>query len=100
MRQLSTFTNAWSGSIRQASTATAASEIALSLKFAPSKSRREIEFSYDVKLKPGPHVDRERTVLYIGKNEHGDVIARPHEPEQMGLPGVATSFDNSKEQAN
>lgn len=68
--------------------ATKARQILLTLTFVPSKSRREAEFSYDVKLKPGPHTDREKTTLHLGKNEKGEIIAKPWVPNQQSLPGV------------
>jgi hypothetical protein len=60
---------------------------------APSKSRREAEVSYQVTLKPSVHADREKTVIYLGKDKEGNPIAKPWIPNQGVLPGVENAFD-------
>jgi hypothetical protein len=69
-------------------------ELILKVVFLPSKSRREMEVAYSVSMKPGPHVDREKTVLYLGKAKDGTPIAKPFVPNQMTIPGIENSFVN------
>lgn len=76
--------------------ATKPRSVNLSITFAPSKSRREAEVSYNVSLKPGPHVEREKSVIYIGKAKDGTPIAKPYVPNQPVIPGVEDAF-NAKE---
>jgi hypothetical protein len=66
--------------------------VTLTLTFAPSKSRREAEASYQVTLKPSHHVDREKSIIHIGKDEKGNPIAATYIPSQQVLPGVETAF--------
>jgi hypothetical protein len=72
-------------------------ELVLKVAFVPSKSRRECEVSYHVSMKPGPHVDREKTTLYIGKQKDGTPIATVFLPNQQTIPGFENSFVNGGE---
>ncbi len=63
----------------------------------PSKSRREAEVSYKVTLKPSDHVDRDKSVIYLGKDSQGNPIAKPYVPNQQVLPGVEATFSDLAE---
>ena len=67
--------------------------LTFTMKFSPSKSRREAEISYTVDMKPAGHVDRAKTTIYLGKDSNGLPIAQPWLPNQQALPGVEDSFD-------
>lgn len=73
--------------------------LTFTMKFSPSKSRREAEISYSVDMKPAGHVDRAKTTIYLGKDESGKPIAQPWLPNQQALPGVEDAFD-LREDAN
>lgn len=73
--------------------------VTATITFIPSKSRREAEVSYQVALKPSGHVEREKSVVYLGKDSTGKAIAKPYIPNQQVLPGAENSFINSDEDA-
>lgn len=70
--------------------------VTATIVFSPSKSRREAEVSYLVTLKPATHAERDKTVIYLGKNKAGEPIASVYVPNQPVIPGVENAF-NAKE---
>ncbi len=70
--------------------------ITLTITLSPSKSRREAEVLYHGVLRPANHVDREKTIIYLGKGKDGQPIAKPYIPNQPVIPGVENAF-NAKE---
>ena len=78
--------------------ATKARTVTAVITLSPSKSRREAEVSYLVTLKPATHADREKTVIYLGKDKKGNPIAKPYGPNQQTLPGTENAFNEQEDE--
>lgn len=72
--------------------ATKKREVVITIAFHPAKSRREAAVKYDVKLKPSTHIAREPTMVFLGKNSGGEIVAKPWVPDQQELPGVSDAI--------